>query len=56
MHELFLLSRIAEIDNVFKLLMFDGANILHRQRGGSFFGVVVRGERAVSGIEQEDCE
>jgi hypothetical protein len=43
------------MDNVVKLLMSNGANILHRQRGGSFFRVV-RGERTVSGIEQEDCE
>jgi hypothetical protein len=44
------------MDNVFKLLMWRGAEVLHRQRGGSFFRVVVRGERAVSGIDQEDCE
>src|ERR1700727_3110206 len=48
------ISRLLGGVRLFRLVMAaDQRGLL---RCGSFFGVVVPGERTVSGIEQEDCE
>lgn len=42
--------------NVVTLWISNGTNIFHRGRDSSLSRIVVRGKRAVSGVNQEDCE